>query len=161
MPTPTILDSNEDHLIARWEQVTFCVWKRKTTLAAIEICCRSYRACSDNGKRPAVAFGVIFEHCAIPPADVRRAITESFDNPEHNLHAVLAVVEGRGLGASAKRTALSAMSVLTQKSVVCQSVASIEDGVDYAVARMKEISKAQLLAAAQDVMSQARNKAAV
>ncbi len=110
----TIYQHDDQHVVGSWKNLLFTIFRGRTTLAAIHNS-RQARDQLAAFHRAGISMLVVVEsHSAMPTADVRKALQEALEGGAGTTLLSAVVHEGTGFQASAIRSVVTGLNMLTR-----------------------------------------------
>lgn len=157
-----ILESTDDHAIAKWRSVGLYVWRGTTTVRAARELARTIGLAREADPRgPGVLLGVVEAGTPPPSSEARAALAESLESGAGYVRASALVFEGEGFQASMVRAVATGLALLARTDFPHQVFADVASASDWLERRTRAVGApryqaAELQAALRELRSAPR-----
>jgi hypothetical protein len=126
-----IHELTEDHLILTWERCVGVVWKRETTLEAMEKVETVFKEQLARYESGLYLMTVIEEGASLPPSEAREAVAIFLRSCAGKIRMSAVVHEGSGFRAAAVRSVVTGLSMLVRLPYPHEIFATVEQAAKW------------------------------
>jgi len=124
-------ENTHQHLIATWANLIFAIFKKETTLAGVQKVRQAYERSWRLNPNGLCTMMIVEPRAPMPGAEVRKALAEALAVGSGRTLMSAVIHEGSGFHASAVRSVVTGLAMLTRLPFPHQVFATVRDAANW------------------------------